>query len=123
MSSYKTRIWESRVKIFERDVMIPFCEKRGIEPTFENFVNFKEDEADFLPDSINLFFGRQVPEIIFLNSKSFFRLLDSLKNDRDIVQDILGTAVIPQVRTMTMVKKELKELVSDFLKEDFENVL
>ena len=109
------KIIQDRIFSFMRK-MILFCQERKIKPSIENFVSYKTDPNQYLPDSFNLLISE--PSFLVLgNSRIFLAFYNSL--DVDIKNTICDLRKIKKAQYNVMINKTTKNLIKKLLKKDY----
>jgi len=117
--SYLEKTIIRRFAKFKRDIMVPFCEERNLEPTFKNFISYK-DRDNLFPDSLNLIMGKRVSPYLFCNSKWYSEFLDSLEPDfRAEFGNNMSTLDLVKVRMKTRRNKSITKVIALILKDDY----
>ena len=114
MNTYLLKIRNELKK--DVDYMISFCQQRNINPTLDNFLNFKK-EGTRIPECIYFFMAGNFCKFYFFNSKKWNVFFENLHTD--FQNDLGGRDEVHKIKLLAASDLDLSEYLTQILKKDF----
>lgn len=98
-----------------------FCESKKIKVTIKNWLEYKTNPNQFLPDNINEILGLNFPKYYLLTNIDFHNFLNSLP--KDLKEDILLFLNIKQSKQFLLENLEIVDFLKSIQKKKYYNIL